>query len=247
MSNFQVRTKSTIYAILVINRINHLIMSYMNQQTKPIPRIFRESDSSKPKNMYVDKAEMLALIVTYQNNIKEAKENDLPEPVMSNELGKIILELATNMSKRYNFMNYSYTDMFISDSIVLGLHLAKTFDVNHPSANPYSYFSFSMFRVNAGIITREKKLLEGKYKYIAQLDLDTSAYQDHDNADDKHNNQYIEYLKEQVDISRSFQEKQEILAASEEKDITEELEMSEEDTSTIKRTLRASRHVELDF
>lgn len=219
----------------------------MNQPTKIVPRIFRDSDSTKPKNIYVDKEVMLNLIIAYQQDLKEAAANGLPDPVMSNELGKIVLELATNMAKRYNFMNYTHTDMFISDSIMLGLHLAKTFDVNHPSANPFSYFSFSMFRVNAGIITREKKLLEGKYKYIAQLDLDTSAYQDHDNAEDKHNNQYIEYLKEQVDLSRSFQEKQEAILSTEEIDLADELEMTEDDTSTIKRVLRASRHVELDF
>jgi len=90
----------------------------MNQPSKIAPRIFRDSDSSKPKNIYVDKEVMLNLIVTYQDALRFAKENDLPEPVMSNELGKIILELATNMSKRYNFMNYSYTDMFISNYLL---------------------------------------------------------------------------------------------------------------------------------
>lgn len=176
----------------------------MTPSKKQKPSPFRLTGGTVNKNMYIDKMHMLELIKEYQSSIAQAKENNEPDPIMGNELGGIILELATNLTKRYNFRNYSYTDMFISDSVLLGLHLAKTFDVNHPSANAYSYFSFSFFRTMAGIITREKNLLEGKYKYIAQLDLDTSAYQDHD---DGHNNQYIEFLKEQVDTARSFYEK----------------------------------------
>lgn len=165
---------------------------------------FRLTDSNAPKNVYVDKQQMLDEIIAYQKDLKDAASAGLPEPVMSNTLAKMILDIAYGLSQRYNFRNYTYQDQFVSDSVLLGLHLAKTFDTTHESGNAHSYFSFSFFRTMMAIIKKEKKNLEGKYKYILQLDVDTSAYQD---GDDTHNNQFIEFLKEQVDEARTYQEK----------------------------------------
>lgn len=176
----------------------------MNAMTRQKSSPFRLTDSNTPKNVYVDKQEMLDEIIAYQKSLKDAEQAGLPEPVMSNKLGKMILDIATGLAQRYNFRNYTYQDQFVSDSVLLGLHLAKTFNTTHEAANPHSYFSFSFFRTMMAIIKKEKKNLEGKYKYILQLDVDTSAYQD---GDDTHNNQFIEFLKEQVDEARSYQEK----------------------------------------
>jgi hypothetical protein len=183
------------------------------------------TDSTVPKNVYIDKQEMLQEIIQYQASIKEAEAQGLPEPVMSNKLGKMILDMATGLSTRYNFRNYTYQDQFVSDSVLLGLHLAKTFDLEAATRsgepNPYSYFSFSFFRTMMGIIKKEKKNLEGKYKYILQLEVDTSAYQE---GDDTHNNQFIEFLKEQVDEARSYHEKHATVDSEQElvKDLAEE-------------------------
>jgi hypothetical protein len=87
------------------------------------------------------------------------------------------------------------------------------------------------------IITREEELLEKKYSYISQLDIDTSAYQEHD---DGHNNAYIEYLKENVDIARSFKEKS---------NKTQDSEPTEEDQPkpASKRTRKSAKYAVLNF
>lgn len=189
---------------------------------------FRLTDNAAPKNLYVDKQEMLDEIILYQKSIREAELAGQPEPVMSNKLGKIILDIAYGLSQRYNFRNYTYQDQFVSDSVLLGLHLAKTFDTTHEAANPYSYFSFSFFRTMTAIIKKEKRNLEGKYKYIIGLDLDTSAYQD---GDDSHNNQFIEFLKEQVDEARLYQEKHAVeIETTEFDEVVEDIEKTPQKT-----------------
>ena len=185
----------------------------MHIMTRQKSSPFRLTDSNTPKNVYIDKQQMLDEIIAYQKNLKDAASAGLPEPVMSKALAKMILDMAYGLSQRYNFRNYTYQDQFVSDSVLLGLHLAKTFDTTHEAANPYSYFSFSFFRTMMAIIKKEKKNLEGKYRYILQLDVDTSAYQD---GDDTHNNQFIEFLKDQVDEARTYQEKHAVDDANEE-------------------------------
>lgn len=172
---------------------------------KPSP--FRLSDKNAVKNFYIDKLEMLELIKEYQSNIKHAEQNGLEEPVMGKELAAMIIATATNLTKRYNFHQYTFTETFISDSILLGLKLAKIYDVDHEMKNPYGYFTLAFFRLNVAIIKKEKRLLAKKLNYISQLDIDLASYQDHD---DGHNNQYIQYLQEQVDQIRSDEQSNKI-------------------------------------
>lgn len=205
------------------------------------------SDDTAPKNIYIDKDLMFQYIKDYQASIKSAEENNLPEPMMSEELGTYILELATGLSRRYNFRYYTFVSEMVSDAVILGLRLSKTFDVSHPSANPFSYFSFSMFRSFMSNIKYEKKQLAGKYDYVLQLDIDTSAYQEHDNDNDN-NSQYVNYLREYVDEARSFKEKHTNETKSDENDVLiDELEIETIGADTIKRVLKASRYAELGF
>ncbi len=208
--------------------------------TKKIASPFRFAETDKPKNNYIDKLVMWQYIKDYQESLAYAKENNLLEPIMSNELGKCILDIATNLTKRHNFAGYTFREQFISDGVLLGLHLAKTFDTTQESRNPHSYFSFAMFRSFVAVIKKESKLLEGKYEYINQLDIDLAAYQDHDTH---HDNSYIEYLKESVDEAMKYKAQHKKTESDEENEIDVELI----EIPVAKTNQKPSKYVELDF
>ena len=215
----------------------------MSKATTPSPFRFIEGDTT-PKNIYVDKALMRQALIVYQDSLKSTLEAGLPEPEMSNELGGYILAIATNMAHRHNFRRYTFTTEMISDAVILGLRLAKTFDVTHPSANPFSYFSFSFFRSFVNNIVYENEQLEKKYDYILQLEIDIASYQEHDK--DNHNNQYISYLQEYVDEARTFKEKRKEKETTEEQKF-EEAEIGLSIPAAIKRAYKPSKYVSLGF
>ena len=65
------------------------------------------------------------------------------------------------------------------------------------SKNPFAYFTQITFYAFVRRIQKEKKQLQTKYRYIDQLDLSDIMTQDHDNGEFQ--NQFLDYLKTQVD------------------------------------------------
>lgn len=191
--------------------------------TTPVVSPFRYEEKERSKNQYIDKREMFEAVCKYQSTLKQAKLLGLEEPPMSQYLGQCLLDIAHGLARRPNFSGYSFIDDMISDGIMVGLHLMKTFDTSFigrtGEGNVYSYVSFSMFRAFVHVITKEKKSLEGKYSYINNLELNTASYQDHDSADGGHNNSFITYLQASVDEARSFAETKDQQAAQEPEEV----------------------------
>ena len=66
---------------------------------------------------YVNNADFLKAISEYKDKVNHAKENNLPKPIVSNYIGECILKIATHLSYKPNFINYSYREDMILDGI----------------------------------------------------------------------------------------------------------------------------------
>lgn len=112
---------------------------------------------------YVNNADFLAAIVEMRAKKKYAEENGLPKPQVSNYIGECILKIATHLSYKPNFINYSYRDDMILDGVENCIQYIDNFDPSK-SNNPFAYFTQIIYYAFLRRIQKEKKQLYIKHK-----------------------------------------------------------------------------------
>jgi hypothetical protein len=150
--------------------------------------------ASKPH--YINNAEFLAALLEHREKVQTAKAAGIDPPSISNYLGDCFIKIARHLSYKSNFINYSYKDEMISDAIENCLAVVNNFDPAK-SKNPFAYFTQITFFAFVRRIQREKKQMATKFRYIDQLDISELVTQEHDNGEFQ--NQFLEYLKTQMD------------------------------------------------
>ena len=147
-------------------------------------------------NHYIDNQAFLAALLEHRAGVQEARAAGIETPRVSNYLGDCFIKIARHLSYKSNFINYSYKDEMISDAIENCLAVVNNFDPAK-SKNPFAYFTQITFFAFIRRIQKEKKMLQTKYRYIDQLDINELITQEQDNGDFQ--NQFLEYLKNQLD------------------------------------------------
>lgn len=142
---------------------------------------------------YVNNAEFLKAITEYRTKVLEAKEHGLPLPQVTNYLGDCIVKIATHLSYKPNFMNYSYREEMISDGIENCLQYINNFDPSK-SSNPFAYFTQIIFYAFLRRIATEKKQTYIKGKLIQEMPFDAFEVQDHDD-DGQYQNAYLDFIQ----------------------------------------------------
>lgn len=149
-----------------------------------------------PATHYINNAEFLAALLEHREKVLQAREAETDPPPISNYLGDCFIKIAKHLSYKSNFINYSYKDEMISDAIENCLAVVNNFDPAK-SKNPFAYFTQITFFAFVRRIQREKKQMATKFRYIDQLDVSEIVTQEHDNGEFQ--NQFLEYLKTQMD------------------------------------------------
>jgi hypothetical protein len=132
---------------------------------------------------YVDNKKFLAAMVEFKEKCKDAKENEKDQPPVSNYIGECFLKIATHLSYRPNFINYTYRDEMISDGIENCLQYVANFNPEK-SNNPFAYFTQIIYYAFLRRIAKEKKQTHVKNKMIessqyeswTQMPWDDSSY-----------------------------------------------------------------------
>lgn len=153
-------------------------------------------------NHYVNNAEMLEAIKQYKANLKEARANGLEDPRIPEYLGACILKIATRLSHKANFINYSYRDDMILDGIENCIQCMNSFDPDK-SSNPFSYFTQVIYFAFLRRIAKEKKQSYIKGKLIQEMAFDTFELQDHDDDGD-FKNAYASFMQANSTFDDSF-------------------------------------------
>ena len=120
--------------------------------------------NKKQKPHYVDNKKFLEAMVewrkTWPNELKETIK-----PPVSNYVGECFLKIATHLSYRPNFINYTYRDEMISDGIENCLQYAQNFNPEK-SKNPFAYFTQIIYYAFLRRIQKEKKQTHVRNKII---------------------------------------------------------------------------------
>jgi len=124
----------------------------------------------KPKEEhYVDNKQFFEHMINWKISIKEAEDSGDDKPPVTEYMGRTFMQIAENLAKKPNFMNYQFKDDMISDGIENCIMYASNFDPEK-SSNPFSYFTQIIYYAFLRRIQKEKKQNYIKYKYLESLD-----------------------------------------------------------------------------
>jgi DNA-directed RNA polymerase specialized sigma subunit len=145
---------------------------------------------------YVDNKKFLQALIEYRQSVDEAAARGEEPPVVSRYIGECFIKIATHLSYKSNFINYTFKDDMISDGIENCLTAVVKFDPSK-SSNPFAYYTQIIYFAFIRRIQKEKKQQATKYKLIENMDIDSLILQEHDNGE--FGTQFLDYLKRQMD------------------------------------------------
>jgi hypothetical protein len=119
---------------------------------------------------YVNNKELLLAITEHRRLFKEAKKAKKPAPQVSDYIGMCFLKIAEHLSRKPNFMSYTFREDMIADAVENCVQYVDNFDPAK-SKNPFAYFTQIIYFAFLRRIAREKKQLYVKYKATQQLGL----------------------------------------------------------------------------
>ena len=123
---------------------------------------------TKATKHYVNNADFLAALIEYKKACDEAKKKNKPDPQIPNYIGECFLKIADHLSRKPNFISYSFRDEMIADGIENCLMYFRNFDPEK-SKNPFAYFTQIIYYAFLRRIMKEKKQLYVKYKATEQF------------------------------------------------------------------------------
>lgn len=147
-------------------------------ETTPAP----SSTDLKPGSHYVDNKKFYEALVEYRKSVDNAKGKGLDKPPVSNYIGECFLKIATHLSYKANFINYTFRDDMISDGIENCLTAVEKFDPER-GTNPFAYYTQIVFFAFVRRIQKEKKQQATKYKLLESVDIDQLIAHSEDNEE----------------------------------------------------------------
>ena len=134
----------------------------------------------KPKH-YVNNADFLDALIVYKEKCDVAKAAEKEDPQIPNYIGECFLKIAEHLSRKPNFISYSFRDEMIADGIENCLMYFRNFNPSK-SKNPFAYFTQIIYYAFLRRIMKEKKQLYVKYKATEQFGIldEFEMYEDSD-------------------------------------------------------------------
>jgi len=123
---------------------------------------------SKKEKHYVNNADFLQALIKYKEDCEVANKKKKQEPNIPDYIGECFLKIAEHLSRKPNFISYSFRDEMIADGIENCLKYFRNFNPEK-SKNPFAYFTQIIYYAFLRRITKEKKQLYVKYKATEQI------------------------------------------------------------------------------
>ena len=144
---------------------------------------------------YVDNKKFLQALIEYRQSVDEASAKGEEPPIVSKYIGECFIKIATHLSYKSNFINYTFKDDMISDGIENCLTAVAKFDPAK-SSNPFAYYTQVIYFAFIRRIQKEKKQQATKYKLMENMDIDAIISQEQDG---EFGSQFLDYLRRQMD------------------------------------------------
>ena len=163
----------------------------------------------KKRPYYVDNKKFLQAMVEFKETVKEAEKNGGSRPTVPIYVADCIMKIATHLSYKPNFVNYSFRDEMICDGIENCLQYIDNFN-SEKSNNPFAYFTQIVYYAFLRRIQKEKKYLYIKYKASEHMTIfgEVTDRQEHDHNEDYNDGiKYGEWTEEYMaEFVENFEE-----------------------------------------
>jgi hypothetical protein len=143
---------------------------------------------------YVNNADFLKALIEYRELKAKAEAEGKDKPIVSNYIGECILKIATHLSYKPNFINYSYRDDMILDGVENCIQYIDNFNPDK-SNNPFAYFTQIIYYAFLRRIAKEKKQSYIKGKLIQDMPFEMFETQEQDDDRD-FRNAYMEFMQQ---------------------------------------------------
>tara|TARA_Y100001963_G_scaffold50681_1_gene70890 strand:- start:2909 stop:3430 length:522 start_codon:yes stop_codon:yes gene_type:complete len=157
----------------------------------------RQKRQTKNSVHYVNNKEFTAAIIKHNHACREAEKEGIEKPRVTEYIGECIYKIATRLSTKPNFINYSYRDEMICDGIENCLQYIENFK-EEKSTNAFAYVTQIIYFAFLRRIHREKKQAAIKQRSIEQAGFLFETFDTIDGDTRGMNNQYIDYLQENM-------------------------------------------------
>ncbi len=132
------------------------------------PYMTKKNDP-KSQAHYVNNKEFTEAVSEYSTAVKLAESKGKTPPRMTEYIGECIYKIATRLSTRPNFINYTYRDEMICDAIENCIQYIGNFD-SEKSNNAFAYITQICYYAFLRRIQKEKKQV-----YIKQKSIESSG------------------------------------------------------------------------
>jgi hypothetical protein len=155
--------------------------------------------SKKNTEYYVNNKDFLEAITVFKGKVREAEENGTQRPRIPHYIGDCFLKIATHLSYKPNFVNYTFREDMISDGVENCVQYINNFDPEK-SKNPFAYFTQIIYYAFLRRIQKEKRQNDIKQKILEKTGFDHVMHTD-DYGNDM-NSSYADMgsIKENVEI-----------------------------------------------
>ena len=151
--------------------------------------------NAKQNEHYVNNKEFTQAVAEFNEKVKLAESKGKTPPQMSNYIGECIYKIATRLSTRPNFINYTYRDETIPDAIENCIQYIGNFNVEK-SNNAFAYITQICYYAFLRRIQKEKKQVFIKQQMTMDITADTFETIDGDTTGMTNTN--VEWMQENM-------------------------------------------------
>ena len=151
----------------------------------------------KGSEHYVNNKEFTAAIIEHNSACRKAEKEGFKKPKISEYIGECIYKIATRLSTKPNFINYSYRDEMICDGIENCLQYIENFN-EEKSNNAFAYITQIIYFAFLRRIQKEKKQQAIKQKAIMESGILNDMADTIDGTPTQGTNTYIEFLQQNM-------------------------------------------------
>ena len=121
---------------------------------------------------YVNNRDFSNAIVEYVTEANTAIDSGKQAPVVTNYIAECFLKICEGLSRKSNFVRYSYREEMVMDAVENCLKAIKNYNVENATRsgkpNAFGYFTQIAWFAFIRRIQREKKQQDVKLKYLAE-------------------------------------------------------------------------------
>jgi len=158
---------------------------------------------------YVDNKKLFATLVEYRDLRLKAAEEGVEEPRVPEYVGICLHQIANRLSRKPNFINYTFREEMISDGLENCINYLNNFNPDK-SKNPFAYFTQIIYFAFLRRIQKEKKQMYIRHKSIENSMILDDIVTQSEHMDENIKPAYIDLKNEYMtDFIKNFEEKEE--------------------------------------